>query len=109
MEAVNKGAYEAGAESVGLAIQLPFEQATIPYVKKSVVFIFSSPRKVMLTAPSQALVGFPGGFGTLDEFFEVLEYYGARQNGKGAGGGRGREFWGPIKDFWRSTPARPGR
>lgn len=99
MEAANRGAFEAGAESVGLAIQLPFEQMTNRYVKKSVGFNFFFTRKVMLTAPSQALVAFPGGFGTLDEFFEVLDIMELGKMEKEPVVAVGKEFWGPIKDF----------
>jgi len=74
MEAANRGAYEAGAKSVGLNITLPFEQKPNPYITPDLCFQFHyfALRKMHFLLRSKALVVFPGGFGTLDEMFETL-------------------------------------
>jgi uncharacterized protein (TIGR00730 family) len=72
MEAANRGAFENGGMSIGCNIRLPFEQKPNPYVNKSITFEHFFVRKVLLVKYSYAFIIMPGGFGTMDEFFEIL-------------------------------------
>jgi uncharacterized protein (TIGR00730 family) len=72
MEAANRGAYENGGMSVGCNIVLPHEQKENPYLTKSITFEYFFIRKTMLTKYSYAFIIMPGGFGTMDEFYEII-------------------------------------
>ena len=72
MEAANKGAKQAKGESIGLNIQVPFEQKPNPYITTLIEFRYFFSRKVMFAKYSKAFIVFPGGYGTMDEMFEAL-------------------------------------
>ncbi len=106
MQAANRGAHEAGGQSVGINIQLPFEQTLNPYVSKSVDFYYFFTRKVMLTSPAHAFVFFPGGFGTMDEFFEVIDHIELRKMCDLPIILVGKDFWQPLVHFLREHVCR---
>jgi len=72
MKAANQGAFEAGGSSIGVNIQLPYEQNINPFITASLKCRYFFVRKVLLTRYSEIYIIFPGGFGTLDEFFELI-------------------------------------
>jgi uncharacterized protein (TIGR00730 family) len=99
MEAANKGAFDEKGASVGFTIQLPKEQTTNPYLKDSFNFNYFFARKVALTYAAEAYVYFPGGFGTLDELFEMLTLVQTNKIEKVPIILFGSYFWLPFKNF----------
>jgi uncharacterized protein (TIGR00730 family) len=99
MQAANRGAFEVGGESVGLNINLPDVQAYNPYLTERFGFDHFFVRKVMLTYASEVYVYFPGGYGTLDEFFEIITLVQTKKIRKVPLVLFGTEYWTPLIDF----------
>ena len=104
MEAGNKGAYSEGGKSVGLNIQLPFEQFNNLYIDRDKLlnFDYFFVRKVMFVRYSQGFVVLPGGFGTLDEFFEALTLIQTNKIGRFPIVLVGKEYWAGLVDWIKS-------
>jgi uncharacterized protein (TIGR00730 family) len=103
MEAANRGASEAGGLSVGLGIELPFEQELNSWVDVGISFRYFFVRKTMFVKYAQAFVILPGGFGTLDELFESLTLVQTRKVTRFPVVLFGTEYWGGLLDWVRGT------
>ena len=105
MEAANKGEQKGGGTSVGLAIELPFEQQINDYIDedKKIFFDYFFVRKVMFVKYAQAFVVMPGGFGTLDELFEALTLIQTEKIKKFPIVLYGSDFWSGMLDWIKST------
>jgi len=101
MEGANRGAKEAGGVSVGLNIDLPFEQRLNPYTTQSLHFRYFFCRKVMFAKYARAIVTYPGGFGTLDELFEHVTLVQTQKILPLPIVMMGSEFWGGLLDWVR--------
>jgi uncharacterized protein (TIGR00730 family) len=108
MEAANRGASEAGGMSVGLGIELPFEQDLNEWVDVGIAFRYFFVRKTMFVKYAQAFVILPGGFGTLDELFEALTLVQTRKVTRFPVILFGSEYWGGLVSWITSTLAATG-
>jgi uncharacterized protein (TIGR00730 family) len=108
MEAANRGAKEGKGLSLGCNIKLPFEQSLNPYIDKKVEFEFFFTRKTILRKNSVAYVLMPGGFGTMDEIFEVLTLIQTGKLPQRPIVCMGRNYWEHISRFIRETMIEVG-
>ena len=109
MEAANKGALEAGGVSVGLGIELPFEQGLNAYVDIGVNFRYFFVRKTMFVKYARGFVVLPGGFGTLDELFEALTLVQTKKVTRFPIVLFGTEYWGGLAHWIRHTLVAEGK
>lgn len=106
MEAANKGAAEAGGRSVGMNIKLPFEQKPNPYANLQIDYKYFFIRKVMFVKYAVAYIILPGGYGTMDEFFEALTLIQTKRVKSFPIIVMGREYWQGLLDWLKSTMLR---
>ncbi|MBN2008411.1 TIGR00730 family Rossman fold protein [candidate division KSB1 bacterium] len=109
MEAANRGAKEAGGTSVGLNINLPFEQKPNPYADIQIEFRYFFVRKVMFVKYAKAFVILPGGFGTLDELFESITLIQTYKISKFPVILVGKEYWSGLFDWIKRTMLDGGK
>jgi uncharacterized protein (TIGR00730 family) len=109
MEAANKGASQAGGVSVGLGIELPFEQGLNEYVDRGVNFRYFFARKTMFVKYSQGFVVLPGGFGTFDELFEALTLVQTQKVTSFPIILLGSDYWRGLVDWLRDTVLAGGK
>ncbi|HEV2087618.1 MAG TPA: TIGR00730 family Rossman fold protein [Cryptosporangiaceae bacterium] len=109
MEAANRGASEAGGVSVGLGIELPFEQRLNPWVDVGVNFRYFFARKTMFVKYAQAFCVLPGGFGTLDELFEALTLVQTRKVTRFPVVLLGTAYWSGLVDWLRASMLAEGK
>lgn len=108
MEAVNKGAFEAGGTSIGLGIELPFEVSLNSYLTHELNFRYFFVRKVMFLKYSRALITLPGGYGTLDELFETLTLVQTQKVRSFPIVLFGTAYWGPMLAWLQDTVLAAG-
>lgn len=108
MEAGNKGAHEAGGNSIGLGIELPFEQGMNEYVDLGINFRYFFIRKMMFVKYALGFIVLPGGFGTMDELFEALTLVQTQKVSSFPVVLVGSEYWGGLADWIRTTMIEEG-
>jgi len=103
MEAANRGAKEAGGRSVGCNIEIPQEQSPNTYLDKWITFKYFFVRKMMLTKYSSAFIVMPGGFGTMDELFEMTTLIQTQKIRRFPVVLMGTEYWLPLVEYLKQT------
>lgn len=103
MEAADRGAYEAGGNSIGLLINLPHAQPTNSFITKSISFYYFFARKVCLAFGAEVFIFFPGGYGTLDEFFEIVTLFQTHKLNGAPVVCVGSEYWNEMKSDIEKT------
>ncbi|MEE3003389.1 MAG: TIGR00730 family Rossman fold protein [Pseudomonadota bacterium] len=108
MEAANKGAKLVGGKSYGCSVVIPCEQRSNKYVDKSVVFKYFFTRKFMLARFSSAFIALPGGYGTMDEIFEMATLVKTEKISEFPIVLIGSEYWQPLLDYLKNTFVKNG-